>query len=192
MIVRFIKKLKKAYDFMENAEAELLKEYARGVNETTMKVKTQLSGALTTISKISKDAVSTTTTLSEDFRTSIVNEERRWEDKCRLCKAEMDDDRRKLRIIQNDLMEAFNCFSEIYSKLFKHAAFVDSAHNTILTATAQVKASKDILERIHEEFKDFRKEAESLTELSVDDNYAEEGKGHNSIGVKQRIKTADA
>lgn len=187
----FIKRLKRAYDYMENAEAELLREYTRGVNETVSTVKSQLSEAMGSINKISHDAVTTAQDLSESFRKGILDEEMRWKKKCDLCKKQVDADRRKMKMIQEDLLLAFTEFSSIYAKLFKHAAFVDSAHDTILNSTAQVKASKGMLENIRKEYTDFKERVTPLTEISIEDRYEEEREGTFNIGIKQRTKTAD-
>jgi uncharacterized coiled-coil DUF342 family protein len=188
MVIRFILRLKKSYDFMENSELALMKEYTRGVNDATAKVKSQLSGAMNTISKISHDAIETTKDLSDTFRSSITNEEERWLSKCKLCKKSMDAERRRIKGIADEMRTAMNEFSEVYSKLFKHAAFVDSAHDTILNSTAQIKASKDLLRRIGDEYDDFVYKFAPIMEKTIEDNYVEERNSTNGSRNQQGTK----
>ena len=192
MILVFIKKLYRAYQYVEDAEIALTKEYTRGVNDTMSKVKSQLNGALDTISKISQDAMSTSQNLSESFRTSISDEETRWVNKCKLCKKSMDAERYRIRQIQDELRDSMNHFSEIYSRLFKHASFVDSAHETILNSTAQVKASKHVLETIGKDYDSFKDRTAKIMELSIEDNqYVEERTRSTDSGYKPAIEASN-
>lgn len=188
MIIGFILKLKRAYDYIEDADIALTREYSRGINDATCKVKSQLGTALDTISKVSHEAMETSKNLSEGFRASLTDEENRWQSKCKMCKQSVDAERYKLRSIQDSLREALNQFSEIYGKLFKHASFVDSAHDTILNSTAQVKASKNILEKIGDEYDSFKDRIHPILNISIEDNYAEKGErpagGRNKPGVE--------
>lgn len=171
-----IKKLVSAIRYREDSTTALLKEYERGREDATAIFQNQVKSYNDRIAELTGETVRLDERLRKIHEERLDNIEDRWTDRCKRCKEHIEDERKRLRSMQNLISKYLADFTIVFNKLFKHATFVDTAHDTILSSAAQVKASKNMLSDIRVEAQGIINRVEPILQLTEEDvMYAKEG-----------------
>jgi len=166
----FIKKLYRAYKYMEEAEVELLKAYERGKAEAITAFKSQVVEYNKRIAELTEETLHLDEKLRRIYEERISAIDQRWTKRCQMCSQHVEQERNRLRTIQNAISKYMNEFTLVFNKLFKHAVFVETAHDTMLTSAAQVKASKEMLNGIKAEAQNIINQVEPLLRVEENEN----------------------
>jgi len=176
VMIQTIKKLVKAMKYLEDSTTALLREYERGREEATMVFQNQVKSYNDRIAELTGETVRLDERLRKIHEERLDNIENRWTDRCKRCKEHVEDERKRLRNMQNMISKYLADFTVVFNKLFKHATFVETAHDTILSSAAQVKASKNMLADIRVEAQEIINRVEPILSLTEEDiEYVKEG-----------------
>jgi len=168
-MIQSVKRLINAFKYVEDANNAISESYEKGREEANEKFQGQIKAYNDRIAELTQETVRLDERLRRIHEERLDNIEDRWTRKCKLCKVHTEEERKRLRAMQNVISTYISDFTEVFNMLYKHAVFVENEHDTILKSAARVQNSRASLESIRKEANVIINKIEPLLQLTEED-----------------------
>jgi len=189
-MIRFFVKLYKSYKYVDNSSLALANEYARGVEEALSGFQKAHKKATDVIDTMAGEEEDRHSELRKACKERIDSIEKSWHIKCKLCKQYTENERIRLRGMQNYISRYMYEFTEVYNALLRNISFVQDANDKILKGSAIMKDSSDRLEILKKSADKLIAEAEPVLRLTEEDIAKKRAKRYMSTD-KRKVQPTD-
>lgn len=105
--------------------------------------------------------------LQKNYQDNLAEVEQGWSNKCGICKQGMDAERKRVLELRRDFLDRQEQFLEIYNKLIKYIAIMDTSHESLLTNLSRLHTSQKYLEGIKDEADTFMGKSTKLIDHNI-------------------------
>jgi len=161
--------IKKYFEDIKEINAIRAQSYAKGQEDASNRFLTQQKRMTTKIEELTKQNNDTERRVREAADDRVAMLEKMHDEKCKLCRQNLEDERKRLISRQNQLAKRMSEFENIWLSMYTHANTIINEHDVLLRSSGRLVASRNILLGFKKQADEIMQESAPLLSIEMHD-----------------------
>jgi hypothetical protein len=138
-------RIKKYFENIKEIDAIKAQAYAKGQEDASARFLSQQKSMTVKIEELTRQNNETEHRVRSTADERIVMTEKLYDEKCKLCRQNLEEERQRLIRRQNQLAKKMSEFENVWMTMYTHANALIDEHSVLLRSSSRLVASKNIL-----------------------------------------------